>query len=510
MTKSLPIKLISPLRPELTRLLQKKDQPSAVKEKTKGQKKRRIVNVMQAIERTSPPASASKITPISSAEAIAEAAAAAEAANLESTLSRIDKILSDIAAEETAAAVEKVMATVPDKGKKIADAASEERDFDLRNLVGQELSEAEKKELQEYGISCGYQPGAMLFGGIDEGALGCIHDHAGAKIIGTLSKSVGFPKLETDISGYRRQHIVGSLFYSNFKVKFLLLGFFYFCDEAKFSDVGLFLQSMLLSKALRMQQDLEDKKNDIIIEGLENKIKDYEASMEKKDFLLQATEGSLAESQAENARLREELIQSQAALKEKSKNFEQEKKDLQAKYEAEADKNTKLQKSLKDLRDTCLNFGNRCVQQLKEVFSTVGANSEDITPSAADIPNTFEHIENEVDALDEVIAGHGDFCALLASRGTAAAFLKAGCTHAKTVNRPTFSLSPTDLIDIPSEARSIGNRFITQIWAKGGRELAGDKAQNLLKPIWNLYLLLALTLVITFTLYRCLSAGWWC
>jgi hypothetical protein len=117
-----------------------------------------------------------------------------------------------MAVEETAAAAEEVMAIVPDKGKKIADAASEEQDFDLRNLVAQELSETEKKELQEYGISCGYQPGAMLFGGIEEGALGCIHDRTGAKIIGTLSKSVGFPKLEADISGYRRQHIVGSFF----------------------------------------------------------------------------------------------------------------------------------------------------------------------------------------------------------------------------------------------------------------------------------------------------------
>jgi hypothetical protein len=99
-----------------------------------------------------------------------------------------------------------------------------------------------------------------------------------------------------------------------------------------------------------------------------------------------------------------------------------------------------------------------------------------------------------------VITGHGDFCALLASRGIAAAFLKAGCTHAKTVNRPTFSLSPSDLIDIPSEARSIGNRFITQIWAKGGRELARDEARNLLKLVWNLYLLLALILIITFYL----------
>jgi predicted RNase H-like nuclease (RuvC/YqgF family) len=233
---------------------------------------------------------------------------------------------------------------------------------------------------------------------------------------------------------------------------------------------------MLLSKTLRMQQELEDKKNEIIIEGLENKIKDYETSLEKKDFLLQAMEGSLAEAQAENARLNEELLQ-------KSKSFEQERKDLQTKYETEADKNTKLQQTLKELRNICLNLGNCCVQQLKRVFNSVGASSEEFTPSVEDIPKTFEHIEGEVEALDEVIAGHSDFCALLDSRGMAVAFMKAGCTHGKTINKPTFSLSPTDLVDIPSKARSIGNRFITQIWAKGGRDLAGDEAQSLLKPV---------------------------
>jgi hypothetical protein len=221
MTESLPIKLMSPLGPELMKLLQKKDEPSSTKEKAAGHKKRRIVNAMQAIERTPPLASASKIAPIASAEATTEAGTSAEAANLESMLSGIDKLLSDMATEETTTATEKVMAAVRDKGKKIADAALEERDFDLQNLVGQELSEAEK-ELQEYGISSGYQLGAMMFGGIYEGALGCIRDRAGAKIIDTLSKSVGFPKLQADISGYRRQHIVVSLFYSNFKVKFFL------------------------------------------------------------------------------------------------------------------------------------------------------------------------------------------------------------------------------------------------------------------------------------------------
>jgi hypothetical protein len=218
-----------------------------------------------------------------------------------------------------------------------------------------------------------------------------------------------------------------------------------------------------------MQQDLEDKKNEIIIEGLENKIKEYEASLEKKDFLLQAMEGSLAEAQNENARLNRELLQ-------KSESFKQERKNLHTKYEVEAVENTKLQQSLKELQNMCLGFGSHCVQRLKKVFNSVGASAEKFTPSAENISSTFKHIEGEVKALDKVIAGHGDSCALLASRGIAAAFLKAGCTHRKIVNRPTFNLSSTDLVDIPSEARSIGSIFITQIWAKGGRDLAGEEA----------------------------------
>jgi hypothetical protein len=91
MTESLPIKLLSPLGPELTKLFQKKEEPSATK-KADGLKKRRIGSIMQAIEKTPPSASTSKIAPTVSAEAaaeaniLAEAAAAAEATNLEDTL----------------------------------------------------------------------------------------------------------------------------------------------------------------------------------------------------------------------------------------------------------------------------------------------------------------------------------------------------------------------------------------------------------------------------------------
>jgi hypothetical protein len=172
---------------------------------------------MQDIEETPSP---SKITPV--AEAIASVkAATAEATNLESTLSAIDKVLLDLAAEETVAAAEEVLAAVPEKEKEIVEDISEEKGFNFQNIIGQELSKAENDELQEYAISCGYQLGAMLFGGINEEALGCIRDQTGAMIISTQLKSVGFPKLEADISSYRRQHIVGSLFYSNFKVRFI-------------------------------------------------------------------------------------------------------------------------------------------------------------------------------------------------------------------------------------------------------------------------------------------------
>jgi hypothetical protein len=224
-----------------------------------------------------------------------------------------------------------------------------------------------------------------------------------------------------------------------------------------------------------MQHDLEDEKNgatikdlenkvesyeaalkkkDFVIQDLENKAKNHEAALEKKDFVIHSMEGSLAEAQAKIEKLNNELLIN-------SEKSEQEKKNLETSLKAEIEKNSNLQKSLKELQEKCLDFGNWCVQRLKDVFYSIGASSNKFTPSAENLPSTFEYIEGEVDALDEVIVGHADFCALLASRGTTTAFLKAGCTHGKIINRPNFSLSPADLVDIPSLARSIGNRFMT-------------------------------------------------
>ena len=114
-----------------------------------------------------------------------------------------------------------------------------------------------------------------------------------------------------------------------------------------------------------MQQYLKDKKNEIIIEGLEKKIKDHEATLEKKDFALQTMEGSLAEAQTEIARLNNELSM--------------EKKNFEAKLEAEAEKNSNLRKSLKDLQEKCVGFSNQCLQRW-------GGDAAGVTPQPPHCP----------------------------------------------------------------------------------------------------------------------------
>jgi hypothetical protein len=85
-------------------------------------------------------------------------------------------------------------------------------------------------------------------------------------------------------------------------------------------------------------------------------------------------EGLLAEAEAKIARLNSELLS-------KSESFEQEKQKFDTKFEAEVKKSPNLQKPLKELQDKCLEFSNRCVQRLKQVFNLVGASSEKFNPS---------------------------------------------------------------------------------------------------------------------------------
>jgi hypothetical protein len=181
--------------------------------------------VADVIHQTPPPTSASKIPFIESAVTTettatragttgAEATGATTEAkatgaetettedpNLETTLGDIDNILLKMAEEEAAAVA---VDTTTEKGKEHIEDTSEEENFNFQDILGQELSETEKEELKKYVISCGYKPGSLLFGGVNEGKLRCIRNRTEAKVVRTFSKSVGLPKIEADLCRYQR------------------------------------------------------------------------------------------------------------------------------------------------------------------------------------------------------------------------------------------------------------------------------------------------------------------
>jgi hypothetical protein len=252
MTELLPVKL-SPLAPELTKFFQKDKEASAAESPAKP-KKRRIIQVADVIHQTPPPISVSKIVIAETTEAEAAAAeatgaetteaetAGAEAgttedSNLETTLDVIDNILLKMAEEEVAVAA---VNTATEKGKEKVEDILEEGNFNFQDLLGQDLTGAEKEELKKYAISCGYKPGSLLFGGVNEGKLRCLWNRTEAKVVRTFSKSVGLPKIEADLCRYQRQHIAGSLLYANFKVKNIIIIVLLLLFFRSFSDEGCF------------------------------------------------------------------------------------------------------------------------------------------------------------------------------------------------------------------------------------------------------------------------------
>jgi hypothetical protein len=240
-TEPFPFSMLSPLGSDLTSLLQSKEnvieQSSRGKEIASatggnfgGQKKRRMMNVMKAIQKTPPPALAEEIVVPANAKGNTDVEAdesAPEVENLGTTMSEIDRIIADVTPEKDIAEVSTDKASAL-KMKELKKVSSEDTELDLRHLGGQELSYEDISELKDFAIAGGYKSGSVLFGGIDEEILGCIPDRAGAKIVNTLSKSIRFLKLERDLSNYRRQHITGSLFYSNFKVYTFMSAFLNF------------------------------------------------------------------------------------------------------------------------------------------------------------------------------------------------------------------------------------------------------------------------------------------
>jgi uncharacterized coiled-coil protein SlyX len=85
---------------------------------------------------------------------------------------------------------------------------------------------------------------------------------------------------------------------------------------------------LLLSKALKLQKENEDKRNEFIINDLEKQIETLENSLKEKDSLLNIVEGSLAEARLQSEKQSIQISYQNVRIGELNKEVEKNKINL--------------------------------------------------------------------------------------------------------------------------------------------------------------------------------------
>jgi hypothetical protein len=127
-----------------------------------------------------------------------------------------------------------------------------------------------------------------------------------------------------------------------------------------------------------------------------------------------------------------------------------------------------------------------CAKNLKNSFAKVGAHSSEYRFIRSDPDGVVQWISGEVIAFDEILIDRGDFYAFASARGVAAILEKAGCEHVKALAQPGFVFSMDDTKDPSAEASSLGWRFYSDVWMKGGREMADEAIRKIKKNLTTL------------------------
>jgi hypothetical protein len=55
---------------------------------------------------------------------------------------------------------------------------------------------------------------------------------------------------------------------------------------------------------------------------------------------------------------------------------------------------------------------------------------------------------------------------------------KIGCDHAKAVAQPDFAFSVDDVRNPSAEATTLGGKFYSEVWLKGGREIVDESIEK--------------------------------
>jgi hypothetical protein len=112
-----------------------------------------------------------------------------------------------------------------------------------------------------------------------------------------------------------------------------------------------------------------------------------------------------------------------------------------------------------------------CTKNLMNSFSKVGAFSSEQKFICGDPDGVIQWIKGEAEAFEEILSDRGDFCAFASARGAMSILEKVGCDHAKAVAQPDFVFSANDVRNPSIEATTLGGKFYSEVWLKGGREI---------------------------------------
>jgi hypothetical protein len=150
---------------------------------------------------------------------------------------------------------------------------------------------------------------------------------------------------------------------------------------------------------------------------------------------------------------------------------------VKAKQEISEWTSSRLEKNVEELRDSterCYEKSLDCAKKLKYSFANVGAYSSEQKFIRGNPEGVIQWIGEEVEAFDEIPSDRRDFFAFSGARGIAAILEKAGCQHVKATAQPESILSADNAKDPSVEASTLGGKFYSDVWMKGGREMADE------------------------------------
>jgi hypothetical protein len=202
---------------EVTRSSAEVTVPKAQKGLTTTPKRKRMVNVLDALETIKTSSTARKIAeaPKTQSETkLIEAKAAKSQVKTEAGPSEPAKEKSlETGEKETEKEVAEQTATPT------PEATSEVLDYIVRHASGNRLSKEEKREAQYYAQKLKYPKGALIFNGSgEEDFLYCLPDSKEIFVCREMSRSFGFPTLEDGLSVLSKDELADSLAYNSLKV----------------------------------------------------------------------------------------------------------------------------------------------------------------------------------------------------------------------------------------------------------------------------------------------------